>query len=379
MPGAHSIVGLGALSAQGSSVPEHEQAALEGRDVFRRLGGLLGEESPHRDLQAAWIEPRKKLIHRKWSPLTMAALDVARQAIVQAGWSADELRECVIFFGTSRGPAAGWIDVWPERRAFPLMAASNSLHSEPAAAISIELGIQGGWQVQASACAAGLDALGLAGLWLSAGMAPRALVVAVDLPLSPSLLDSYAATGILSSTGKNDPYSADAAGLLPAEAAAAVALEAGPSEDKVLLHGYLTNADAAAPLSQAEGTPMLRKLLQTASEKYGRPSCVCPHASGTRMQAMTEPDAIQAILGQVPLCPLKPLLGHGIAGGGLLETVLLASFLQKHLTPPVMAGLTCPDGLTFSPPLPQKSLAVWKIASALGGKNSLIALSSPHE
>ena len=77
----------------------------------------------------------------------MAALHVARQAIAEAGWSAADLEDAVLFLGTSRGTADGWVDPWPQRRAFPLMAASNSLHSEPAAAISIELGIRGPWQV----------------------------------------------------------------------------------------------------------------------------------------------------------------------------------------------------------------------------------------
>lgn len=308
----------------------------------------------------------------------MAALHVARQAVAEAGWSGTDLEGTALFLGTSRGTAAGWIDPWPERRAFPLMAASNSLHSEPAAAVSIELGIRGPWQVQASGCAAGLDALGMAALWLSTGLAERALVVAVDLPLSPCLLDSYAATGILSKNGVNDPYSPDTTGILPAEAAAAVAMEPAPKTGAPRLSGYLANADAADAIGMPAGAPGVVRLLEQALEKLGPPAALCPHASGTASHAALEPAAIRAALGDgVVLCPLKPHTGHGIGGGGLLETVILAAFLRENRFLPPLPGLACPAGLTMTPPALSPGATVFKLASALGGKNSLIALQVP--
>jgi 3-oxoacyl-[acyl-carrier-protein] synthase II len=307
----------------------------------------------------------------------MAALHAARQAVANAGWSNEQLAEAALFLGTSRGTAAGWIDPWPARRALPLMAASNSLHSEPAAAISIELGIRGPWQVQASGCAAGLDALGMAALWLRAGLARRALVVAVDLPLSPCLLDSYAATGILSRNGVRDPYSAATTGILPAEAAAALTLEAA-AEPSLRLLGYLANADAADPIGMPAGAGGIVSLLKSARETFGPPLALCPHASGTASHAVQEPAAILSALGTgTTVCPLKPIVGHGIGGGGLLETVILAAFLREHRLPPTLAGLTCPAGLTMTHPALFPAAVIFKLASALGGKNSLIALQSP--
>jgi 3-oxoacyl-(acyl-carrier-protein) synthase len=339
---------------------------------------LLGVGSRHAGLHAAWIEPRDILLSRKWSPASMAALHVAGQASVDAGWSAADLADAALFVGTSRGTAAGWIDPWPERRAFPLMAASNSLHSEPAAAVSIALGIRGPWQVLASGCAAGLDALGMAALWLAAGLSPRALVVAVDLPLSPVLLDSYAATGILSRNGVNDPYGATTSGILPAEAAAAVALVQGEIPGAPVLAGYLANADAEDAIGMPAGAPGVARLLRQGIGKFGRPAALCPHASGTAAHAVSEPQAILAGLGDaVPLCPLKPRTGHGIGGGGLLESVILAAFLRDGRLPLPLPGLTVPAGLTMTPPVLSPGDKVFKLASALGGKNSLIALQAP--
>ena len=356
----------------------HLAAINSGRTNFQPLVGLLGTGSPHRELPASWIERRSLLTHRKWSPASMAALHVAREAIADAGWTADELSEVVLFLGTSRGTAAGWIDPWPQRRAFPLMAASNSLHSEPAAAVSIELGIRGPWQVQASGCAAGLDAFGMAALWLRAGLAERALVLAVDLPLSPALLDSYASTGILSKTGLNDPYSPASSGILPAEAAAAVAVEARAEGDRVLLSGYLANSDAADPIGMPADARGLVDLLERAQAMFGTPALLVPHASGTASHAALEPLAIHAALGEgTRVCPLKPWTGHGIGGGGLLETVILAAFMRCGETPHPPPGLTVPAGLSMTPGRLPSCYTAFKLASALGGKNSLIALQAP--
>lgn len=355
----------------------HLASIRGGKTNFRPLSGLL-PDSPHGGLLASWIESRKLLTSRKWSPASMAALHVARQAVAEAGWDRGDLTETALFLGTSRGTAAGWIDPWPQRRAFPLMAASNSLHSEPAAAISIELGISGPWQVQASGCAAGLDALGMAALWLSAGLSRRALVVAVDLPLSPALLDSYAATGILSKNNVNNPYSPETTGILPSEAAAAIALEASEVNGAVRFLGYLSNSDAADAIGMPTGAPGIVSLLSKAREKFGAPEALCPHASGTASHAILEPAAIVAGLGQPSrVSLLKPWTGHGIGGGGMLEAALLAAFMRDGHLPPPVPGLTCPTGLSMtSAELPPAS-TVFKLASALGGKNSLIALQAP--
>lgn len=257
------------------------------------------------------------------------------------------------------------------------MAASNSLHCEPAAAISIELGIRGPWQVQASGCAAGIDALGMASLWLNAGLAPRALVVAVDLPLTPLLLDNYSSTGILSRNGVNDPYSTETSGILPAEVSAAMTLEITPAAGAPKLLGYHANADAAHPIGMPTGAPEIVELLQSGSQRFGSPFALCPHASGTLSHATLEPAAILEGLGDITVCPLKPIVGHGIGGGSLLETVIVAAFAQERRLPPTLPGLTCPSGLSMTSQDLPRDAVIFKIASALGGKNSLIALQAP--
>ena len=203
-------------------------------------------------------------------------------------------------------------------------------------------------------------------------------MIAVDLPLSPSLLDSYAATGILSKNNLNNPYSPQTAGILPAEAAAAIALEAREVGGAVRLTGYLSNSDAADAIGMPAGAPGIVSLLTKAKEKFGTPEALCPHASGTASHASLEPAAILASLGQNSrVSLLKPWTGHGIGGGGMLETAILAAFMRDHQLPPSLPGLACPVGLSMTSAELLPASTVFKLASALGGKNSLIALQAP--
>jgi 3-oxoacyl-[acyl-carrier-protein] synthase II len=242
------------------------------------------------------------------------------------------------------------------------MAASNSLPSEPASAISSEFGIEGPWQVLSSGCCAGLDALGMAFLWLNAGLAERALVIAVDLPLVTPILKAYADTGILSSKDYCSPLSPDCDGMIPAEGAAAICLERMESDNHPRLHSYLSVGDCSDPLGGAAEHPALSRMIREASDAHGAPALVIPHASGTHAQAISESAAITQSLESAPqVMPLKAWTGHTIGASGLLETAIIASLLE-----PGTKGLNLPA-----------SSKIFKVASAMGGKHSLIVLQSP--
>lgn len=375
---ALSITGLGALSALGSDIASHHQAVLARTVPFRRLGELLGDDSPHARRPGAWIESRKLLVNRKWSPATMAALHVARQAVSASGWGDDELRDAALVVGTSRGNAAGWLGPWPGRRPFKLMAASNTIHSEPCAAISIELGITGPNHVLASGCAAGLDAVGIAMMMVRSGVASRALAVAVDLPLVPLLLDNYAASGLLSDAMTLDPYHPASAGFIPAEGAAAMAIEPHEGKFPRLLH-YGCNSDACDPVGIPTNGGRTPELFEKALGQHENPAGICPHATGTSVQAVADPASFRRVFpGDTPsLHLLKPFTGHTIGASGLLESVILARFLEDGKLPPNLPGLHAPVGFH----LPDGPLDVcgplYKLSHGMGGHNALLVLSPP--
>lgn len=373
-----SITGLGALSGLGENVASHHQAITARQVPFQRLGKLLGKASPHAMRPGAWIEPRSLLVNRKWSPATMAALHVAREAISQAGWSDGELKDAALVVGTSRGNAAGWLGPWPGRRPFRVMAASNTIHSEPASAISIEFGITGPNHVLASGCAAGLDAVGIAMMLVQSGAAPRALAVAVDLPLVPLLLDNYAASGLLADEMDLNPYHPTSLGFIPAEGAAAMAIEYRHGKFPSLLH-YGCNADASDPVGIPADGGRTPELLEKAIRLHGSPSAVSPHATGTAVQAVADPALLyRAFPDHRPtLHLLKPFTGHTIGASGLLESVILTRFLTEGKLPPNLNDRHAPRGFH----LPNQALdacgPVYKLSHGMGGHNALLVLSPP--
>ncbi len=235
------------------------------------------------------------------------------------------------------------------------MAASNTIHSEPATAISIELGILGPCHVLASGCSAGLDALGIAKLIIASHTAPRALVVAVDLPLVPLLLDSYSKSRLLSKEDTLDPYHPSSSGFIPAEAAAAIALsteESCPPRSKdsvrstIYLNHFSSNSDGQNPVGTPKNGGRTVELLDTAIAASGQPTAICPHATGTLAQARMETAIFHRskIDPSVPILPLKPYLGHSIGASGLLETAILATCLKHNTLPSAFPGGTSTRG-----------------------------------
>jgi 3-oxoacyl-[acyl-carrier-protein] synthase II len=375
-----TITGLGALSALGTDVAGHRRAILAQESRFQPLAGLLGKDSPHANKQAAWIENRAALTHRKWSPVTMAALHVARQAVSAAGWSSDDCKNAALVVATSRGNAAGWLGPWPGRRPFRLMAASNTIHSEPASAITIELGILGPNHVLASGCSAGLDAIGIAQLMLRAGLCDRTLVVAVDLPLVPMLLDNYAASGLLSTTNLLDPYHPRTSGFIPGEGAAAMAMENISRQEAVKLLYYACNSDGVDPVGIPADGGRTPELFDGIRDMIPAIRAVCPHATGTAVQRAADPAWLDRVFSAIPpsLHLLKPFIGHTIGASGMIESVVLADAMSEGFLPPNRIGIHAPEGMIMPDQCMPISGSVAKISHGMGGHNAMLVLSNCH-
>lgn len=308
----------------------------------------------------------------------MAALHVAREAVSEAGWTADDLRDAALVVGTSRGNAAGWLGPWPGRRPFKLMSASNTIHSEPASAITIEFGITGPNHVLASGCAAGLDAVGIAMMLVRSGIATRALAVAVDLPLVPLLLDNYVASGLLAKGMVLDPYHPGTSGFIPGEGAAAMAIELKEGAYPRLIH-YGCNADACDPVGIPADGGRTPELLEKAMQLHGPASAVCPHATGTAVQAVADPAVMRRCFPDLlpTLHLLKPFMGHTIGASGLLESVVLARFLRDGWLPPNRMGLHAPGGFHLPDQMLEAKGPIYKLSHGMGGHNALLVLTPP--
>lgn len=314
------------------------------------------------------IADRSVMKGRRYGAASNLAVHVARGAVEKAGWKAAELRDAWLFAASSRGNAGELLGEQGWRRPSPRFSASNTIHSEIAAAVSIELGIRGPWQMAASGCSAGLDALGLALMALRAGMCRRALVLAVDLPLVRRLIEAFRDTRLLATDRLNDPLSPATTGLHLGEAGVAVTLELADA-GLVQVGEYQANSDAYDSLVIPEDGAGLAELLS----RFPRPALVCPHATGTPNHSSAETHALRSAFGETPpLLLLKPFTGHTLGACGLLDVALLSSALPR--LPGNLPGLTAVAAgeIRLRP-----GDSILKVASGMGGHNAAVLLKVP--
>lgn len=366
-----SITAAEAICALGDSLDASVESWRSGRS------GLTKDEN---GLLAGRIADRSVLAGRRYGAASNLAVQVSRRAVARAGWKEAELRDAWLFAGSSRGNAGELLQVNGWRKPKKRFSASNSLHSEIAAAVSIELGIRGPWQMLSNGCSAGLDALGMAWMALTSGLAKRAVVVAVDLPLVPELLHDFRQTRLLAKGDLNDPLSPQTTGFHPGEAGVAVTLEAGDAAASdwgwCEVESYRANSDAYDSLAvPADGGALIELLRGLPVAKL-----VCPHATGTQNHAVGEINALRSVYGkgQPPLLLLKALTGHTLGASGLLDVALLAAAMNAGQVPANLAGLTQPEGMVLlDAPLPwPPSSRIVKIASGMGGHNAAVVLRS---
>jgi len=74
---------------------------------------------------------------------------------------------------------------------------------------------------------------------------------------------------------------------------------------------------------------------------------------------------------------LKPFTGHTIGASGLLESVILASFLKRGKLPPNLAGRTTPPGFQLPEQVLEASGPIYKLSHGMGGHNALLVLTPP--
>lgn len=353
-----SITAAEAACALGSTLEQSVASWQQGR------AGLAPDETGRLEGR---IADRSLLKGRRYGAASNLAVQLARRAVEKAAWSEADTRSAWLFAASSRGNAGEILRAHEWRRPSRRFSASNTLHSEIAAAVSIELGIHGPWQMISNGCSAGLDALGLAWMALQAGVAKRALVVAVDLSLYPDLMEDFNATRLLSQRAIYDPLSPDTDGFHAGEAGAALTLETNGSGP--VIARYAANSDAYDSLVIPEDGAPLAELLSG----FARPDLICPHATGTANHARAELRAMRTAFASLPpLLLLKPLTGHTLGASGLLDVALISEGLRQGQLPGNQPGLHTPPEVSLT--VPSNPRSVLKIASGMGGHNAAVEI-----
>lgn len=359
-----AVTGIGAVSALGCGAGQLLDGLRAGRCGIRAgadaaLDLQLLAPLPECDtgaaagalgLDAALADKLQALGHRA-GPARRSALLAAAEAWQQAGCSADSARVGLIVAGSNldqQGAAQAFQRVAAGKAVRPSYAA-QFMDTDYVGAISAALGVRGEGYAVGGASASGGVALAQARRALLSGDVDAVLVVGVPMMLSNAELGALRAVGALYAGAVPEagrfacrPFDRGAAGFVYGQASAALVLElngavrAARRAPLALLAGAAMGLDAnhsTNPSVDGEAAAMRRALAQAGLEPADI-ALVSAHGTSSVLGDQIEAQALRAVFGQAGRGPRinmpKSLLGHCLAGAGVLEAVALVLQLRHR-------------------------------------------------
>ncbi|MBX2994213.1 MAG: beta-ketoacyl-[acyl-carrier-protein] synthase family protein [Bdellovibrionaceae bacterium] len=320
------ITGTGALSCAGRNPGELWESLLAEKSGLIEGLGRVADLSPDAPADLA---------------LSMA-LETARQAMGQAGWSHLNEDDGIII-ATTTGQILMWDQALlhffkdqadPEsfRRAFahqPLGQLLNTLTE------SLGSRTPHRWLLT-SACTASTQALIMGALWIRQKKVKRCLVGSVEV-LCDLTVQGFRSLQLLSNETAR-PFDRDRKGINLSEGAAFVCLEGQNPGPRALaeVRGWGLTTDAFSMTSpEAEGRGSYRAMkqaLETAKLAPNEIDWIHAHGTGSMHNDAAEGQAVRALFGakSPPLTSTKAIHGHLLAASGLLETVIGVEALKRQ-------------------------------------------------
>jgi 3-oxoacyl-[acyl-carrier-protein] synthase II len=373
------ITGMGLVSPLGVGVEPVWGRLVAGRSGIRRLpdtavsdvaskiaGIVPSSEEDASGFDLEGLVPFKD--RKKMDRFIHFALEAARQAIAQAGWSPDDdgkERTATIVASGIGGfhNMLAAVDTVRERGAARLSpyTVSSFLINLAAGQISMRYGFKGPLGAPVTACAASVQAVGDGMRLIRSGEADVVVCGGAEACIDRVTLGSFGAARALS-TGFNDrpesasrPFDRARDGFVMAEGAGMVVLEslehalrrgAAPLGEIV---GYGTTADAhhlTAARPDGDGASRaMRVALRMAGIQPEEVNYINAHATSTQIGDASELAAIRSIFGRdggPAISSTKSATGHLLGAAGVLETIVTLLALRDGLLPPNL-NLTDPD------------------------------------
>ncbi len=221
--------------------------------------------------------------------------------------------------------------------------------------IGIDHGLKGPAMSVASACASGIDGIGLAWMMLRSGMIDVAVTGASESTLTETGVGAFDRIGALSR--RNDDYAMTPApfdknrdGLVMGEGAGILIMEteshakARGANILAELAGYAATADAyhvTAPSSEgAGGAEAIRQALVSAQVNPDEVDYISAHGTATPLNDASETKAVKAALGEyaytTPISSTKSMTGHMMGATGALEAIFCVQAIREGVLPPTI-------------------------------------------
>jgi len=405
-----AITGLGVVSAIGTGTAAFFESLLAARSGIRLVDMAFPTGAESILAGAIDFDPdphfsRSRLM--SMDRVSQLALVAGREAMAQAGlgspaaWPASMAPERFgVCMGTGSGGAGSTDQAYTallEQKAARLrpmtvvLAMSNAI----AAHTAIEFGLKGPSSTISNACASSANAIGEAFRQIRHGYADVMLAGGAEAPLNRGTAKAWQAMQTLATPHANGaetscrPFSKDRSGLVLAEGAAMLVLEAWDSAKargaNILaeLVGYASSTDAhhltqPEPHGQAQA---IKLALADAGLQAGAIGYLNAHGTATDIGDVVETRAIklafEGAAAHLPVSSSKALHGHAMGAAGAMEFIASLLALRAGKLPPT-AFLEHPDprcDLDYIPLIARDCPGLEVVMSnsfAFGGSNAVL-------
>ena len=357
------ITGMGAISPIGLSMQASWENAVNGVSgvapitQFDTSDFLVKVAAEVKNFEAAdFMSARDARRMDRYEQYAMAA---AKEAIAHSGLEVTD--ENAWRIGTAISSAIGGIRSFEDnvhivsekgpRRVNPFLI-PMLMPNGGAGLIGIANGFRGPSFSMASACATGVDTLGIAWMMLRAGIVDVMLAGASESTVMPTAVAAFDRMGAMSRglDGDSRPFDADRNGLVMGEGAAVLVLEresharARGAEILAELAGHAATADAhhiTAPMSTGEGgAHAIRLALEQAKVNPDEIGYINAHGTSTALNDVSETRAIKAAFGDlaynIPVSSTKSMTGHLMGATGALEAIFCVQAVREGILPPTI-------------------------------------------
>jgi 3-oxoacyl-[acyl-carrier-protein] synthase II len=322
--------------------------------------------------------------------LTTLTQNVVREALADANLT-PPLRDCAIILGSSRGFQSIWEDFMTKGEITPTSTSEDqlwlkSLPHQTALIAAQEVGSQNMVIAPMAACATGLVAIARGFELITMGQCERAIVGAVESPITPLTLAAFHNAGALAQTGCY-PFDQAREGLVLGEGGAVFVLESATLAQqrgakiygKILGGGLSCDAfHISAPSPDAHGAKQaIRTCLKRSQLRAEQIQLIHAHGTSTRLNDEMEAHLIKSLFPpSVAVTSTKGATGHTLGASGALGVAFCLMALQTQRLPPCI-GLNKPDfPLNFVlKPQGMRLEHILCLSFGFGGQNSAIALS----
>jgi 3-oxoacyl-[acyl-carrier-protein] synthase II len=402
------ITGLGAVTPLGQTVAEFWEGLVAGRSGVGPL--TLADPAQFPCKVAAevkdWDPSRfiEKKAARRMARFAQFMVAAAGQAIEDSGLDLDhENRDRIaVLVGNGGGgypdiqEAAATLTSRGGMKIDPLYLA-RSLGNMAGAQVSLQFNLRGYNGTICTACAAGTQAIGEAGMLIRSGRAEIVLTGGCEAGISELGISSFSVMRALTSSCDDPahasrPFDAERDGFVPSEGAGALILEseahakARGARIYAELAGFGCTCDAfhvVAPPDDGEGAARaMAEALRDAGISPVEVQYINAHATSTPLGDAAETNAIKTVFGaharELAISAPKSMIGHALGASGGLETVAVVKTIETGMIHPTV-NLDHPDpvcDLDYVPNHARKAnvRVALKNSFGFGGQNSCLVL-----